>query len=323
VQTDIKRVLAYSTISQIGFMLVALGVCTSLDPALGGSGYTASLFHLFTHAFFKALLFLCAGSIIHAVHSNEMSAMGGLRRYLPITHATFLIACLSISGVPPLSGYFSKHEILSACFHFSPWMGITMSVIACLTAFYMFRLYFRIFWNRPYESAHGLVPHESPYTMTIPLMLLALITCVSGFVPFGEFVSSNGLSFESHGGSASWLEVMISNLAPCFIIGSALVYYKSKNLSHLQRLWIYRPAVHRFYIDEVYQFITHRIIFRCISAPAAWFDRHVVDGSLNLLARGTYLVSVRIRGIQSGDIQQYTIVFLGGALVLVLLLLLI
>jgi len=151
VQTDIKRILAFSTISQIGFMIVALGVCTSNDPHHGGLGYMASMFHLFTHAMFKALLFLCAGAIIHAVHSNELTAMGGLRKYMPVTHITFLIACLAIAGIPPFSGFFSKDEILTACFQFSPVMGITMTLIAALTAFYMFRLYFSIFHGKPFQ----------------------------------------------------------------------------------------------------------------------------------------------------------------------------
>ena len=154
VQSDIKRVLAFSTISQIGFMIVALGVCTSADPHTGGLGYMASMFHLFTHAMFKALLFLGAGCIIHAVHSNEMSAMGGLRRYMPVTHATFLIACLAIAGIWPLSGFFSKDEILTACFAFSPVMGWVMTGIAGLTAFYMFRLYYNIFWGTQSQYAH-------------------------------------------------------------------------------------------------------------------------------------------------------------------------
>ncbi len=152
VQSDIKRVLAFSTISQIGFMMVALGVCTSADPHEGGLGYMACMFHLFTHAMFKALLFLGAGSIIHAVHSNEMSAMGGLRKYMPITHITFLIACLAIAGIWPFSGFFSKDEILTACFQFSPTMGWIMTVIAGMTAFYMFRLYYGIFLGRRDKS---------------------------------------------------------------------------------------------------------------------------------------------------------------------------
>ena len=206
VQSDIKRVLAFSTISQIGFMMVALGVCTSLNPHEGGLGYMAGMFHLFTHAMFKALLFLGAGSIIHAVHSNEMSAMGGLRKYMPITHITFLIACLAIAGIPPFSGFFSKDEILTACFRFSPVMGWIMTVIAAMTAFYMFRLYYGIFWSdkrsaaSDEHSSHNShhTPHESPLTMTVPLMFLALVTIVAGFIPFGHFVSSNGEAYTIH-----------------------------------------------------------------------------------------------------------------------------
>ena len=199
VQSDIKRVLAFSTISQIGFMLVALGVSTSADPHAGGLGYMASMFHLFTHAMFKALLFLGAGCIIHAVHSNEMSAMGGLRRYMPLTHATFLVACLAIAGIWPLSGFFSKDEILTACFAFSPVMGWVMTAIAGLTAFYMFRLYYGIFWGTENCELHAEhTPHEAPLAMTLPLVFLAAVTCVAGFIPFGQFVSSDGAAYAIH-----------------------------------------------------------------------------------------------------------------------------
>ena len=170
-QSDIKRVLAFSTISQIAFMMVALGVCTEIATGHehhGSLGYMASMFHLFTHAMFKALLFLGAGCIIHAVHSNEMSAMGGLRKYMPITHITFLIACLAIAGIPPFSGFFSKDEILTACFAYSPFMGWIMTAIAAMTAFYMFRLYFGIFWGTENKELHAKhTPHEAPLTMTV------------------------------------------------------------------------------------------------------------------------------------------------------------
>ncbi|MGH2564304.1 MAG: NADH-quinone oxidoreductase subunit 5 family protein, partial [Ginsengibacter sp.] len=149
-QTDIKRVLAFSTISQIGYMMFALGV--SKYGGESGLGYTASMFHLFTHAMFKALLFLGAGSVIHFIHSNEMKDMGGLRKYLPVTHITFLIACLAISGIPPFAGFFSKEEILSAAYQNNTliyWMGVFTSG---LTAFYMFRLYFGIFWSKAAPS---------------------------------------------------------------------------------------------------------------------------------------------------------------------------
>lgn len=325
VQSDIKRVLAFSTISQIGFMMVALGVCTASDPHHGGLGYMASMFHLFTHAMFKALLFLGAGSIIHAVHSNEMSAMGGLRKYMPITHWTFLIACLAIAGIPPFSGFFSKDEILTACFQFSPIVGWIMTAIAGMTAFYMFRLYFGIFWGTENKELHAHhTPHESPLSMSFPLMFLALITCVAGFIPFGHFTSSNGTAYDIH---LDWTVAATSICVAVVAILLATYIYKGEKqpvANALQRrfngLWI--AAYHRFYLDEVYQFVTHKIIFGCICRPIAWFDRHVVDGTFDFLAWSANAVSDSIRGLQSGRVQQYVFVFLLGTLALILLLLL-
>ena len=326
VQSDIKRVLAFSTISQIGFMIVALGVCTSADPHTGGLGYMASMFHLFTHAMFKALLFLGAGCIIHAVHSNEMSAMGGLRKYMPVTHATFLVACLAIAGIWPLSGFFSKDEILTACFAFSPVMGWLMSGIAGLTAFYMFRLYYNIFWgreNRELHAAHR--PHEAPLTMTLPLLLLAAVTCVAGFIPFGKLVSSDGTEYAIH---IDWGVAGVSLCVAAVAIALATWMYLRGRQTVADALAarfrvLHKAAYHRFYIDDVYQFITHKVIFACISAPVAWFDRHVVDGFMNLLARATNGAAYVIRDMQSGSVQRYCIWFLGGALGLTIFLLLI
>lgn len=326
VQSDIKRVLAFSTISQIGFMIVALGVCTSADPHTGGLGYMASMFHLFTHAMFKALLFLGAGCIIHAVHSNEMSAMGGLRRYMPVTHATFLIACLAIAGIWPLSGFFSKDEILTACFAFSPVMGWVMTGIAGLTAFYMFRLYYNIFWgreNRELHAAHR--PHEAPLTMTLPLLFLSAVTCVAGFIPFGKLVSSDGTAYAIH------IDRGVAGVSLC-VAAAAIALATWMYLRERQTVadalatrfrGLHKAAYHRFYIDEVYQFVTHRVIFACISAPVAWFDRHVVDGLMNLLARVTNGAAYVIRDMQSGSVQRYCIWFLCGALGLTIFLLLI
>ena len=333
VQSDIKRVLAFSTISQIGFMMVALGVCTSADPHEGGLGYMAGMFHLFTHAMFKALLFLGAGSIIHAVHSNEMSAMGGLRKYMPITHITFLIACLAIAGIPPFSGFFSKDEILTACFLFSPTMGWIMTVIAGMTAFYMFRLYYGIFWagsepgqKSASDGGDSHVPHlhESPLAMTLPLMLLAVVTIVAGFIPFGHFISSNGEAYNIHldwSVAGTSIAVAVVSIAIATYIYAGSRQPVADTLAHrFKGLWT--AAYHRFYLDEVYQFITHRIIFGCICRPIAWWDRHVVDGFFNFLAWSAEATSDEIRGLQSGRIQQYTFVFLLGTLALILLLLL-
>ena len=326
VQSDIKRVLAFSTISQIGFMIVALGVCTSADPHTGGLGYMASMFHLFTHAMFKALLFLGAGCIIHAVHSNEMSAMGGLRRYMPVTHATFLVACLAIAGIWPLSGFFSKDEILTACFAFSPVMGWVMTGIAGLTAFYMFRLYYNIFWgreNRELHAAHR--PHEAPLTMTLPRVFLAAVTCVAGFIPFGKLVSSDGMPYTIHiDRSVAGVSLCVAAVA---IALATWMYLRERqtvaNALAARFRGLHKAAYHRFYIDEVYQFVTHRVIFACISAPVAWFDRHVVDGLMNMLARATNGAAYVIRDMQSGSVQRYCIWFLGGALGLTIFLLLI
>jgi NADH-quinone oxidoreductase subunit L len=325
VQTDIKRVLAFSTISQIGFMIVALGVCTDMNPHEGGLGYMASMFHLFTHAMFKALLFLGAGSIIHAVHSNEMSAMGGLRKYMPVTHITFLIACLAIAGIPPFSGFFSKDEILAACFHYSPIMGWVMTVIAAMTAFYMFRLYYGIFWGKENKELHAHhTPHESPLAMTFPLIFLAAVTCVAGFIPFGTLVSSNGEAYHIHlDATVAVTSVLIAILS----IAIATWMYARSSQPVADKLGkrfkgLHTAASHRFYIDEVYQFVTHKIIFRCISTPIAWFDRHVVDGFFDFLAWGTHATSDEIRDFQSGQVQQYAFVFLLGTLALIVTLLL-
>lgn len=321
-QSDIKRVLAFSTISQIAFMMVALGVCTEITTGHehpGSLGYMASMFHLFTHAMFKALLFLGAGCIIHAVHSNEMSAMGGLRKYMPITHITFLIACLAISGIPPFSGFFSKDEILSACFAYSPFMGWIMTAIAAMTAFYMFRLYFGIFWGTENKQLHAEhTPHEAPLTMTFPLMFLAVVTCVAGFIPFGHFVSADGQTYDIHldwnvAGTSIVIAVGAIALATYIYMGERqpVAEAAAEKLQKLHR-WAYK----RFYMDEVYQYITHRIIFAHISKPIAWFDRHVVDGFFNFLASGSHALSFRIRGLQSGAVQKYAYVFFVGILIL-------
>lgn len=325
-QSDIKRVLAFSTISQIGFMMVALGVCTSLDPHEGGLGYMAGMFHLFTHAMFKALLFLGAGCIIHAVHSNEMSTMGGLRKYMPITHITFLIACLAIAGIPPFSGFFSKDEILTACFHFSPVIGWVMTIIAGMTAFYMFRLYYGIFWGTENKELHAEhVPHESPLAMTFPLMFLAAITIVCGWLlPFGHLVSSNGHAYDIHLDTQVAVTSIIVALVA--IVLATWMYARDRQpvADMLARRFstLHRAAYKRFYMDEIWLFITKKIIFRCVSTPLAWFDRHVIDQFMNFMAWATNASGENVQPIQSGKVQSYAIWFLGGIVVLTMILLL-
>jgi NADH-quinone oxidoreductase subunit L len=328
VQSDIKRVLAFSTISQIAFMMVAIGVCTNQGFGTeafneqGGLGYMASMFHLFTHAMFKACLFLCAGAIIHTIGSNEMNYMGGLRKYMPITHIAFLICCLAISGIFPFSGFFSKDEILTSCFNFSSPIGWIMTIIAGMTAFYMFRLYYCIFWGK--EAKRDFTPKEAPYTMTIPLIVLSIITCFAGFIPFGHFISADGHAFTSH------IEIstaVISLSVAVISIIIATLFYKNDKQNIPNTLGskfhnLHTAAYHRFYIDEIYQFITHKVIFAHISQPIAWFDRNVVDGFFNFLGWGVQKTSESIKGFQSGRVQQYTYVFLLGIIIIVIIALL-
>ena len=328
-QSDIKRVLAFSTISQIAFMMVALGVCL---PGHHGAvldnhaqlGYMASMFHLFTHAMFKACLFLGAGCIIHAVHSNEMAMMGGLRKYMPITHITFLISCLAIAGIPPFSGFFSKDEILTASMQYSPVVGWIMTGVAAMTAFYMFRLYYGIFWGTENKEAHAHhTPHEAPLTMTIPLIFLSLVTIGAGFIPFGHFVSASGEAYDIH---LDWTVAGTSIVVAVCSILLATYIYKGEKQPVADKLYkafpkLHRAAYKRFYMDEVYQFVTHKIIFNLVSKPIAWFDRRVIDGTFNFMAWGTNEAGESIRGWQSGDVRHYAVWILTGAVALTLILL--
>src|SRR5574344_354205 len=314
-QTDIKRVLAFSTISQIAYMITALGVSGYGEHA--GLGYMASMFHLFTHAFFKALLFLGAGAVIHAVHSNEMKDMGGLRKYLPITHITFLIACLSIAGIPPFSGFFSKDEILVAAFEQDKLIFAVLYLTAGLTAFYMFRLYYRIFWGENDKQYHH-TPHEAPLNMTFPLMFLAALTVVFGFVPFGSFVTADRLPYEGH---IQWPIASMSILVGVVGILIATVMYRKSN-DKPDRVaasvkGLYKASFNKFWFDEGWLFVTKQILFKRVSAPIAWFDRHIIDGFMNLLATVTSWVSHRIKGVQSGELQDYAWAFYMGTMVIV------
>ena len=339
-QSDIKRVLAFSTISQIAFMMVALGVCL---PGHHGAaldnhaqlGFMASMFHLFTHAMFKACLFLGAGCIIHAVHSNEMAMMGGLRKYMPITNITFLISCFAIAGIPFFSGFSSKDEIITACFAYSPVVGWIMTGIAAMTAFYMFRLYYGIFWGTENVEAHTHhTPHEAPATMTIPLIVLCVITMgvgiystIAGFAgwggSFGQFVNAEGTNYTIHFDTQiAATSTIIAILSICL----ATYIYKGESQPIADRLYkafpkLHRAAYKRFYQDEIWQYVTHRIIFRCVSTPIAWFDRHVVDGTFNFMAWGANEAGESLRPWQSGDVRQYAVWFLTGTVALTLILL--
>ncbi len=322
VQSDIKRALAFSTISQIAFMMTSLAV-SSADGGLieihggQGLGFMASMFHLFTHAMFKALLFLCAGAIIHAVHSNENSQMHGLHKYMPITSFAFLIGCLAIAGIPPFAGFWSKDEILVACYEKGLGWGIWMSMVAGMTAFYMFRIYFLIFHWKKHEVHTEHAPSDQPWTMTLPLIILAAISIVAGFVPAHDMVTWDGKELHTQ---LNWTVAGTSVLIACIGIGLAYkMYFKENELpdklqARFSGLW--EAAYRRFYMDELYQFITHKVIFQSICKPIARFDRAVIDGFFNLLASVTGSAAYGIRRLQNGSIQSYVYVYLVGALAL-------
>ncbi len=319
-QTDIKRVLAYSTMSQIGFMMFALGVSGFYGEE--GVGFMGSMFHLFTHSIFKALLFLGAGAVIHYVHSNEMKDMGGLRKLMPITHITFLLACLAIAGIPPFAGFFSKEEILLACWNSNKIIFGAAVLTAGLTAFYMFRLYFSIFWNKEYKTHGSHDDHhgEAPGSMLLPLIILAGLSVVAGFVPFSHLVTADGLRFETefHLGFA---------IGPVLLATAAifLAWYMYAKESLLPQKMadsfksFYTAAYRKFYFDEIYLFITKKIIFNLIGRPAAWIDKNIFDGFMNLIASVTEFVSESVKSFQSGKVQDYAIYFFAGTLGFVLL----
>ena len=322
-QSDIKRALAFSTISQIAFMMTSLAVSSNNNSLIEihegyGLGYMASMFHLFTHAMFKALLFLCAGAIIHAVHSNENDKMHGLHKFMPITSICFLIGCLAIAGIPPFAGFWSKDEILVAAYQRGLGWGLWMSMVACMTAFYMFRIYYLIFFWKKHEvhDAHH-APKDQPWTMTLPLIILACISVVAGFVPFHNLVTWDGHHLHT---ALDWTVAGSSVVVALVGIGLATVMYFKENplpermANAMRGLWT--ASYKRFYMDEFYQFITHKVIFQAICVPIAWFDRHIIDGFFNLLADATNSVSFSIRRLQSGSIQGYVYVYLLGALLL-------
>ncbi|MFD0976743.1 NADH-quinone oxidoreductase subunit L [Salinimicrobium gaetbulicola] len=314
-QTDIKRVLAFSTMSQLGYMMMALGV--SGFDGHEGVGYMASMFHLFTHAMFKALLFLGAGSVIHAVHSNLLQDMGGLRKYMPVTNITFLIAALAIAGVPPLAGFWSKDEILVAAFENSQFLYGNGVFVAGLTAFYMFRIYFGIFWGKETKYEHA--PHESPFSMTLPLIILAVLSIGAGFIPFSEFVTADKAGFEAH---LNYPLAAIAVGAGLLGIIIAWIFYKKENdlayrfANAFGR--VYTWTSRKFYFDEIYLFIARNIFFNSVAAPIAKFDKKIVDGTMEGIGNKTVVISQKIKGMQSGKVQDYAFGFIGGVVILAL-----
>jgi NADH-quinone oxidoreductase subunit L len=336
VQDDIKRVLAYSTVSQLGYMIAALGI----------GAHTAAFFHLFTHAFFKALLFLGAGSIIHAVHSNNMSDMGGLRKPLPTTFWTFLIGSAALAGIPPLAGFWSKDEIIADAFrngHQVVWFVAVLT--ALLTAFYMTRTIWLTFFG--VYRGHGH-PHESARIMTGPLVILAGLSAVAGFfgAPFveGGFRQLVHLGEETHvAGFDFALAALSVGLALVGILLGTALYRTYRARDPLTRLGpVYTLLERKYYLDDIYlkgivrpiqypvsRFVnwTNQRILDGLVNGSAWLtrrfgsgtdavDRHVVDGAVNRVAIGAGWTGGLLRYIQSGNVQRYAVILFAGVAIL-------
>ena len=336
---DIKRVLAYSTISQLGYMILGLGAGGYLFIyADSANGYSAATFHLMNHGFFKALLFLCAGSVIHAVGTNDMRLMGGLRKKMPITSITMLIGALAIAGVPPLSGFWSKDEVLAAVYSagefdwtfFVLWaLGIAT---AFMTAFYMFRMWFLTFSGTPRSEVHA---HESPKIMTVPLMILAGLACVSGFALFiGDgFKSLLGGSIGIHESEplADVAAEIFTDPLTYVSLGLAVV-----GITIAWRIY-FRPGFdravfargvpgafqraleNRWYISKFYDDFAYKVWYG-FSIVADMFDRYVIDGIVNGFAYLGANTGNVVRKGQSGDVRRYTSLVVVGIVLLILFL---
>ncbi len=329
VQNDIKKVLAYSTISQLGYMFIGVGV----------GAFSAGIFHLMTHAFFKALLFLGAGSVIHALSGEQdIRKMGGLKNKIPVTHAVFLAAALAISGIPGLAGFFSKDSILAAAYasgHTGIWLlGF---ITALLTAFYIFRLVYMTFYGESRVDKHtaGHI-HESPKIMTVPLIILAVLSVLGGYIGVpqllgnligwhGSDIFTNYLApvFSSATGHEMPVStesiLMIASIAMAFagVFAAWYIYLKAKMkpaVSTVQTLpGLYNLLLNKYYVDEIYNTVIIKPLM-WISEFFLWrfFDVWIVDGAVNGSAYVTKWASTRLRKIQTGDFQAYVLIFLIG-----------
>jgi NADH-quinone oxidoreductase subunit L len=339
IQDDIKRVLAYSTVSQLAYMVAGLG--------LGERGYTAGLFHLFTHAFFKALLFLAAGSVIHAVHTNNMSEMGGLRKHMPVTFVTFIIGSAALAGIPPLAGFWSKDEIISTAYathRYAIW--IVALITAVLTAFYMTRAVLLTFFGEYRGTAH---PHESPRAITGPLVVLALFSCLAGFLnatAFNVHLFTDWVHFgpiaESEPFNYGMAAVSIIGALAAIAVGYRL-YARWQERDPIRRLGpVYWVLENKYGLDELYMRGIVLPIRDRLSAAVYWTNQNVLDGAVNVTAwlarqlglgvrsfdenvidgavNGTGLVAKwlgrGLRLLQSGNVQAYAALLFGFTIVL-------
>ena len=336
VQDDIKKVLAYSTISQLAYMVAALG--------LGEAGYPAAMFHLFTHAFFKALLFLGAGSVIHAAHSNNMSDMGGLRKHMKVTYVTFLIGSLALAGVPPLSGFFSKDEIILAAKGHESWLAVVLVLGAVITAFYTTRMLLQTFFGE-YRGTQHL--HESPRSMTAPLVVLAVVTCFVGLLGFAP-VGAPFLDWVYFGAPEEAIfsptVALISIVAVAIGLYAGWVTYRryrepdpTLGLGGFSTL-----LIHKYYLDDLYfngiirpirdtwsagvywfnQNVLDGIVNGAavvaygLSSVTMWIDRNIIDGAVNGTGTAMETFGKGLRTLQSGKVQWYAVGLFAGVILL-------
>lgn len=326
-QFDIKRILAWSTVSQLGYMFVGLGA----------GAYSGAIFHLFNHAFFKAMLFLCSGAVIHGLHGEQdVRKMGGLKKYMPRTWFCCLVGTLSISGCPPFSGFFSKDEIISAALKYNFWLGAVMILTALLTAFYMFRMYFMTFHN---EYRGDAKPHESPWVMTLPLIALAVPSVLSGFLGFNPQVL-NGLSFDGkttaaaanhfasfvYFGRAPEFEGMNGLVMACSILAAFIGFYIAYEV-YLKRAWkvneqiahsdndivayAYQFSYHKWFFDDLYLWLVQSVVLPAFQTIWQWVDRYIVDNLVNFAALVSVSVGEVLRLTQNGRGQSYALVIFG------------
>jgi NADH-quinone oxidoreductase subunit L len=311
VQTDIKKVLAYSTVSQLGYMFLACGV----------GAFGVGIFHLYTHAFFKALLFLGSGSVIHAMSGEQdMRKMGGLRKTIPWTFWTFVVGVLAIAGIYPFSGFFSKDEILLAALHHPVLFGIGLFT-ALLTSFYMARLLFLTFFGsfRGGEEAEHHV-HESPSSMVMPLVLLAVGSAVGGFVSIPHVVEPVFREAQAHLDHAAWLPVVATLSA---VAGILLAWYLYLSMPELRAgvASALRPALRvfaaKYYWDEVYNGFVRRVVIDG-SRAVLWerVDAMAIDGAVNRAGTITGALAEMIRPLQTGLVRHYALLILAGAVAL-------
>ena len=322
-QNDIKKVLAYSTVSQLGYMFLGLGV----------GAYTGAVFHVMTHAFFKALLFLGAGSVIHALHhEQDIRNMGGLRKQLPVTDATFLIGCIAIAGIPPFAGFFSKDEILAAAFSKNIAYWIIGVITAGLTAFYMFRLYASAFLGsyRGKKDQHHPI-HESPASMTIPLIILAVLSIVGGWVgipelfmqgghALGDFLAPVFAESQQVAGThtidhqTEWILIGASVLIA--IVGAIAAWGKYRRFTEDEsRAGFGRVLVNKWYVDEIYNKIIVRPLYRLAGWLNTFVEKYIIDSMVNGTGKLVQYGGRQVRWLQSGYVGSYVLLMVLGILV--------